>query len=92
VLLPAGLHRAEAERVLSRFAPLEPTCAALSRADDGGRPGEIVSALAARGVPLAFVTHGHRIPDDLSPASPRDVGAILLRAGRRSASSSEARA
>ena len=92
VLLPSGLHRAEAARVLSRFAPLRPTCAALARVDDGGRPGELVSALAASGIPLAFVTHGHRIPDDLSPASAHGLGAMLLRAGRPSSPHSETHA
>jgi len=79
VLLPAGLHHAEALRVLDRFADLEPTCAGLSRIDDSERPGELVTALAGRSIPLSFLTTGHAVPDDLEPASPQSVAAMLLR-------------
>jgi flagellar biosynthesis protein FlhF len=81
VLLPAGLHRDEAERVLDRFAGLGPTAAGLTRTDDGARVGELVSALAERGLPLAFVTTGHAVPDDLEHASARGLTALLLRSG-----------
>jgi flagellar biosynthesis protein FlhF len=83
VLLPAGLHRHDALEVLDRFAPLEPTCAAFSRVDDGLRVGELVTALAGSRLPLSFVTNGHRVPDDLDTVSPRSLAAMLLRAGRQ---------
>lgn len=78
VLLPAGLHRDEASRVLARFSPAAPTCAAISRVDDGGRLGELVTAVAGAGVPLSFVTTGHRVPDDLETVSARSLALMLL--------------
>ena len=42
------------------------------------------TALAATELPLAFLTTGHRIPDDLQVASPRALAALLLRSGFRS--------
>jgi flagellar biosynthesis protein FlhF len=81
VLLPAGMHHAEAGRLLSRFEPLAPTCVAFSRVDDGGRLGDLVTALAATELPLAFVTNGHRVPHDLEDASPRGLAALILRSG-----------
>jgi flagellar biosynthesis protein FlhF len=89
VLLPAGLHHLEAARVLERFAPLRPACAAFSRVDDAGRVGELVTALAAARLPLAFVTDGHRIPDDLARASARGLTALLLRSGRDAIAAAE---
>lgn len=80
VVLPAGLHRNEAERTLERFRPLEPTCLGFSRVDDSQRPGELVSAVASSRIPLSFFTNGHRIPD-LEPATPGGLAAMLLRAG-----------
>lgn len=79
VLLPAGLNRAEAARALARFDVLRPTCVALTRTDDGARPGEVVSVLAERGLPLAFVTTGHGVPHDIEDASARRLAALLLR-------------
>lgn len=82
VLLPAGLDRHEASRVLDRFAAAGPTCAAISRVDDGGRLGELVTAVAGAGVPLSFVTTGHRIPDDLETVSARSLALMLLSSAR----------
>lgn len=83
LLIPAGLHRLEARRVLQRFAPLEPSFVALSRVDDAVRPGELVTAVAQAGLPFGFLTNGHRVPDDLEDASPRTLAALLLRSGCR---------
>ncbi len=92
VLLPAGLHHVEARRVLDRFSEFRPTCAAWSRIDDSERPGELLSALAGRRIPLSFVTTGHAVPDDLEPASPQSVADLLLRSGAEAAPRTEVRA
>jgi flagellar biosynthesis protein FlhF len=81
LLIPAGLNGEEAARVLERFDPLKPTCAGLSKVDDGARPGELVSALVSKPLPVAFLTDGHAIPDNLKAASPHALAALLLRAG-----------
>jgi flagellar biosynthesis protein FlhF len=91
LLLPAGLHREEAEEIVERFRPLRPTCVAFSRTDDGGRIGELVTAITAAGLPLAFVTNGHRVPD-IEEISPRGLTALLLRSGFRSSARRGARA
>ena len=73
LLLPAGLNRQAASAVVERFGGLRPSCAVLSKVDDGARPGELVAALAPSRIPLAFLTNGHRVPEDLQPASPRSL-------------------
>ena len=79
ILLPNGLHTDEARRMIDRFAALDPTCVAFSKIDDGNRPGDLVNALAETDIPLAFVTNGHRVPDDLEDATPRGLAAAMLR-------------
>jgi len=81
LLVPAGVHRGEAEAILERFAPLDPTCIGFSRVDDGAGIGELVTAAARRGIPLSFLTNGHRVPDDLLEASPRGLATMMLRTG-----------
>jgi flagellar biosynthesis protein FlhF len=78
LLIPAGLHRNEARRVLVRFQDLRPTCVGFSRIDDGERVGELVTALTSQRVPLAFFTNGHRIPHDLERASPHGLAKLLF--------------
>jgi flagellar biosynthesis protein FlhF len=92
LLLPSGLHRDHAARIVERFAPLRPSCVAFSRVDDGDRVGELVSAVAGRSLPLAFVTNGPRVPDDLEGATARSLAVLLLRGGRASARAKEASA
>jgi flagellar biosynthesis protein FlhF len=81
VLLPAGLHRDAARRILDRFAPLEPTHVVLSKVDDGVRVGELVTAVEPTGLPIALVTTGHRVPYDLEDASPSCLANLLFRSG-----------
>jgi flagellar biosynthesis protein FlhF len=79
LLLPAGIQGEEATRILERFRPLEPSCLAFSRVDDGGRLGELVTAAATSEIPLAIFTHGHRVPDDIADASPLALTNMMLR-------------
>jgi flagellar biosynthesis protein FlhF len=89
VLLPCGLHRDHAARAVERLAPLHPTCVAFSRVDDGDRVGELVSAVAGLDLPLAFLTNGPRVPDDLESATARSLAVLLLRGGASRARSKE---
>ncbi len=91
LLIPSGLHHDEARDVVNRFEPVRPTCIAFSRVDDGRRLGELVTATAASRLPLAFITNGHRIPEDIEDASPRGLAALLLRSGFRASSTQESR-
>ncbi|ANM30546.1 hypothetical protein ABI59_14615 [Acidobacteria bacterium Mor1] len=79
VMMPAGMHRDTAVRTLERFDSFEPDCAAFTKVDDGGRVGELVTALLPTRIPLSFTTHGHRVPDDLSVASARGLVSLMLR-------------
>ncbi len=90
VLVPAGLHHQDAREACDRFSTLRPTIAALSRTDDGSRPGECLTAIAERRLPLGFLTTGHRVPDDLEPATPQRLAALLLRAGNPGTGANEA--
>ncbi len=79
LMMPAGLQRDVAASTLERFDSFEPDCAAFSKIDDGGRIGELVTALLPTRIPLSFTTHGHRVPDDLSVASARGLVSMMLR-------------
>ena len=79
VVLPAGLNRDDASAIIGRLQPLRPNGVALTRLDDGGRLGEVLAAVADSGLPLAFTTHGYRVPEDWEPASYRTLAGIALR-------------
>lgn len=79
LLLPAGLHADEAAALCRRFAAVRPTCVAISKVDGARRLGELLTAVEPTGLPLSFTTHGHDVPDDLEPATPGALAALLLR-------------
>jgi flagellar biosynthesis protein FlhF len=81
LVLPAGLHRDAARRVIERFAEIGPTCAVLSKVDDGARPGELLTALEPTGLPITLLSTGHRVPQDLEDASSARLASLLLRSG-----------
>jgi flagellar biosynthesis protein FlhF len=85
LVLPAGIRSTEASRILRRFRPLKPSCFAISRVDDGGGIGEIVTAAASSTIPLAFFTNGHRVPEDIADASPLALTNMMLRADETAA-------
>ena len=81
VLVPGGLHKDEALRVLQRFEPIRPTLIGFSKIDDCGRIGELVTAVVSTKLPLAFVTTGHHVPQDLRRATPLALAELLLDPG-----------
>jgi flagellar biosynthesis protein FlhF len=81
LVLPAGLHRDAARRVIERFAEIGPTFAVLSKVDDGARPGELLTALAPTNLPITLLSTGHRVPQDLEDASSARLASLLLRSG-----------
>jgi flagellar biosynthesis protein FlhF len=76
--VPAGARAGDAELLVESFGRLGPRAAVLTRWDETGRPGEILGLLAARGLPLAFIGTGPRIPGDLVDADAEVLAACAL--------------
>ena len=66
--LSAGAQSGVLEEALQRFAQFKPQSLMLTKLDEAASLGGALSALAATGLPLAYVSEGPRIPEDLAPA------------------------
>jgi hypothetical protein len=53
---------------MQAFAAFAPKALLLTRVDEAVSLGGTLSALAATGLPVAYVSNGSRIPEDLAPA------------------------
>lgn len=66
--LSASAQAGVIEDAMQAFQRCEPRALLLTKIDEAASLGGILSALAASGLPVAYVAGGSRIPEDLSPA------------------------
>ncbi|MDH4133738.1 MAG: flagellar biosynthesis protein FlhF [Gammaproteobacteria bacterium] len=68
LVLAANGQSAAIEETLTAFAVAAPHAAILTKLDETSSLGGVLSALSARGLPVAYVSEGQRVPEDLAPA------------------------
>jgi len=68
LLLPASAQGGVLDEMVRRAEPLGPVCCAVTRCDEAVSLGGVLSTLVRSGLPVAYVSDGPRIPDDLRPA------------------------
>ena len=73
LVLSAGSQTGDLDAQFARFAPANPSAVILTKLDEATRIGSAFSALVRRDVPLAYVTDGQRVPEDLCAARPEDL-------------------
>jgi flagellar biosynthesis protein FlhF len=73
VALPATLQAAALQTLASRYARLGAGACIVTRVDEAVSLGGLLSAVIASGLPVAYLTEGTRLPDDLRPARADDL-------------------
>ncbi len=71
--LPANAQTRAIEGILDAFKIVQPSGCILTKTDEAGSLGGSLSALIRSGLPLAYVTNGQRVPEDLHFARPRST-------------------
>ncbi|HWL63649.1 MAG TPA: flagellar biosynthesis protein FlhF [Steroidobacteraceae bacterium] len=66
--LSAGAQAGVIGEAMQAFGACAPSALLLTRVDEAVSLGGTLSALAASGLPVAYVSNGTRIPEDLAPA------------------------
>ncbi len=66
---------------MDAYAEFQPKAGIVTKLDEAGCLGPILSALIERGLPLAFMTDGQQVPEDLHPACADDLVAQGLDGG-----------
>lgn len=87
VTLSAGAQAGVLEEALARFAAFAPRAALLTKLDEAASLGGTLSALITAGIPLAYVSEGPRIPEDLVPARAHQLVSRAVALARVSAAS-----
>jgi flagellar biosynthesis protein FlhF len=68
LLLPANTQAGAIEEAVRRFAPANPACCLLTKLDEAASLGGVLSVLIRARLPVAYVSGGQRVPEDLQPA------------------------
>ena len=72
------------EETILRFSAAAPKSVVLTKIDEATSLGGSISALVRHGVPLAYVSEGQRIPEDLLPARAHQLVARAVELSKRS--------
>jgi len=77
-VLPATLQATAARQIALRYARSGVTACIATRLDEAASLGGLLSAVICAGLPLAYVTDGTRLPDDLRPARSDELIALAV--------------
>ena len=77
-VLPATLQATAARQLALRYARAGVTACIATRLDEAASLGGLLSAVITAGLPLAYVTDGTRLPDDLRPARSDELIALAV--------------
>jgi flagellar biosynthesis protein FlhF len=79
LVLPANSQAGALDETVKRFAPVSPGCCVLTKLDEAASLGGVLSVLARARLPVAYVSEGQRIPEDLQPARALDLVSAAVR-------------
>jgi flagellar biosynthesis protein FlhF len=85
--LPANAQPIDLDEVVRRFWSVRPEAVVLTKLDETGRLGASLSVAMRHQLPVAYVTDGQRVPEDLHLAEPHRL--VLRAAELRAASRRE---
>ncbi len=74
--LPANTQTAALQEIVDAFMVARPSACILTKTDEATSLGGAISALIRSRLPLAYVTNGQRVPEDLHFARPRQTWLI----------------
>ena len=78
LVLAASTQAGVTEEVVRRFAPARPTSCVLTKVDEAVSLGGTLSVLVRARLPVAYVSEGQRVPEDLRPARSEELIAAAV--------------
>ena len=90
LLFPASVQNGVLNDVLRRSEPLGPNCCAITRCDEAASLGGVLSTLVRSGLPVACMSNGSCLPEDLHAARPQWLVARAVELARAAGSGIDA--
>jgi flagellar biosynthesis protein FlhF len=73
LVLAASTQSGAIEEAVRRFKPARPTSCVLTKVDEAVTLGGVLSVLVRARLPIAYISDGQRVPEDLRPARPEEL-------------------
>ena len=83
LVVSAASQAGAIEEAVERFAPAQPRSCVLTKLDEATSLGGSLSMLIRSQLPLAYVTDGQRVPEDISPARAHQLVARAVELPRK---------
>jgi flagellar biosynthesis protein FlhF len=89
LVLGASTQAGAIEETLKRFAPANPSCCVLTKLDEAASLGGALSALIKARLPVAYLSEGQRVPEDLRPARALELVSTAVRLAKASGAAAD---
>jgi flagellar biosynthesis protein FlhF len=76
--MPVATRDSEMEKIMRTFAPLGIDRMIFTKADEAVTAGTVLSHNLLYRTPIAYITNGQRVPEDIEPASPEMIISMCL--------------
>lgn len=83
LVLSAAAQAGAIQQTFDRFAAAQPTSCVLTKLDEATSLGGAISALVRTKLPLAYMSDGQRVPEDLNPARSHQLIARAVELSRQ---------
>ncbi|MBN1672165.1 MAG: hypothetical protein JXR37_14085 [Kiritimatiellae bacterium] len=82
LVVPATLDRQHAAELIGNFSVLRPNYLVITKIDETRQYGVLTGIACDTDCPIAFLTDGQRVPQDVKPAKVSDLVGLLVRPAR----------
>lgn len=89
LVLAASTQAGALEEAVRRFSPAKPACCVLTKIDEAASLGGALSVLIRARLPVAWVSEGQRVPEDLQPARALDLVSTAVRLAKASGAAAD---
>lgn len=89
LVLPTNAQAGALEEAVRRFAPANPSCCLLTKVDEAASLGGVLSVLIRTRLPVAYVSEGQRVPEDLQPARALELVSAAVRLAKANHASAD---
>ena len=89
LVLGASTQAGAVEETVKRYAPANPACCVLTKLDEAASLGGALSVLIKARLPVAYVSEGQRVPEDLRPARALELVSTAVRLAKTSGAAAD---
>lgn len=89
LVLSANTQAGAIEETVKRFASAKPASCLLTKVDEAASLGGVLSVLTRAELPIAYVSEGQRVPEDLRPARALELVSAAVRLAKTSGAAAD---